>query len=76
MSAGPQAQLWVSALRLQAGFAVTRRLAVVVGPSLNFQQAQTSDDRRPRNVSFAEHVWTTSSHTLRLYPGFSVGLEI
>jgi hypothetical protein len=76
VSSGPsQAPLWVSALRLQAGFAVARHLAVVIGPSMNFQQAKTSDDRRPRNVSFAEQVWTTSSHTLRLYPGFSAGLE-
>jgi hypothetical protein len=76
VTSGPsQAQRWISALRVQAGFAIARHLAVVAGPSLNFQQAETKDDRRPRNVSFAEQVWRTDSHTLRLYPGFSAGLE-
>ena len=76
VSSGPsQTQRWVSALRVQAGFAIARHLAVVAGPSLNFQQAETSDDRRPHDVSFAEQVWTTSGHTLRLYPGLSAGLE-
>jgi hypothetical protein len=60
---------------VQAGFAITKHLAIVAGPSLNFQEAKTADDRRPRNVSFAEQVWTTDNHVLRLYPGISAGLE-
>lgn len=70
-----QSDRWISSLRLQVGYAIARHLAVVVGPSLEFQKAETGDDRRPRNVSFAEQVWTTDSHILRLFPGFSAGLE-
>jgi hypothetical protein len=73
---GPsEARRSLGSLRVQAGFAITKHLAIVAGPSLNFQEAKTADDRRPRNVSFAEQVWTTDTHVLRLYPGISAGLE-
>lgn len=65
----------VNSLRLQVGFAVARHLMLVAGPSLNLQVAEGDDDRRPRNVEFAQKVWTTGSHTLRLFPGVSAGLE-
>jgi hypothetical protein len=66
---------WVSSLRLQAGFAVARHLAIVGGPTLNVQEAEGDDDHRPRGVDWAEKVWTRGSHTVRLYPGLSAGLE-
>ena len=73
---GPsEARRSLGSLRVQAGFAITKHLAIVAGPSLNFQEAKTADDRRPRNVSFAEQVWTTDTHVLRLYRGISAGLE-
>jgi hypothetical protein len=65
----------VNSLRLQVGFAVARHLMLVAGPSLNLQVAEGDDDRRPRNVEFAQKTWTTGSHTLRLFPGVSAGLE-
>jgi hypothetical protein len=64
-----------NALRLQVGFAFAQHLAVVAGPTLNVQQAEGNDDRRPRQVSFAEHVWTSGNTTVRMYPGFTAGLE-
>jgi hypothetical protein len=65
----------VSSLRLLLGFAVAKHLMVMVGPSLNLQVAEGADDRHPRNVSFAEKTWTAGDHTLRMFPGFTAGLE-
>jgi hypothetical protein len=65
----------VSSLRVQAGYAVARRLAVVAGPTLNVATAWDDDDRRPRGVSFAEQVWTSGGTTVRMYPGLAAGLE-
>ena len=65
----------LSSLRVQAGYAIARRLAVVAGPTLNLQTAWGEDDRRPRGVSFAEQVWTSGGTTVRLYPGLEAGLE-
>jgi len=65
----------VQGLRVQAGFAVAKHLAIVAGPTLNVQVAEGDDDRRPRNVAFAEQVWTTGNTTVRMYPGFTAGLE-
>ena len=65
----------VSSLRVQAGYAIARRLAVVAGPTLNLQVAEGNDDRVPRGVSFAEQVWTSGGTTVRMYPGFVAGLE-
>jgi hypothetical protein len=70
-----QAHRNLASLRLQAGYAVARRLAVVVGPTLHVQTAWDNDDRRPRGVSFAEQVWTSGGTTVRLYPGLVAGLE-
>ncbi len=71
-----QAHRNLASLRLQAGYAVARRLAVVVGPTLHVQTAWDNDDRRPRGVSFAEQVWTSGGTTVRLYPGLVAGLEL
>jgi hypothetical protein len=68
-------QRWIHSLRLQVGYALAKHVAVVAGPSLNVQEARGDDDRRPRGVSFAEQVWTSGRTTVRLYPGFSAGLE-
>ena len=65
----------LNSLRLQAGFAIAKHLAVVAGPTLNVQVAEGDDDRRPRNVSFAEQVWTSGKTTVRMYPGITAGLE-
>ena len=65
----------VHSLRLQAGFAVARHLMIVAGPSLNVQNASGSDDRRPRTIRSAEAVWRSGDTTVRMYPGFSAGLE-
>jgi hypothetical protein len=65
----------VNSLRLQVGFAVARHLMLVAGPTLNLQVAEGDDDRRPRNVEFAQKVWTDGSYTFRLFPGFGAGLE-
>ncbi len=70
-----QEHRWVQSLRLQAGYAVARHLMVVAGPTLNVQSANGSDDRRPRTLSFAEATWTSGDTTVRMYPGFSAGLE-
>jgi len=51
---GRQAHRNLASLRLQAGYAVARHLAVVVGPTLHVQTAWDNDDRQPRGVSFAE----------------------
>jgi hypothetical protein len=69
------ANRWQHSLRLQAGFALAKHVAVVAGPSLNVQEAQGNDDRRPRNVAFAEKVWTSGKTTVRMYPGLTAGLE-
>ena len=71
-----QAHRNLASLRLQAGYAVASRLAVVVGPTLHMQTAWDNDDRRPRGVSFAEQVWTSGGTTVRLYPGLVAGLEL
>lgn len=65
----------LNCLRLQAGFALAKHLAIVAGPTLNVQVAEGNDDRHPRNVAFAEQVWTTGNTTVRMYPGFTAGLE-
>jgi hypothetical protein len=65
----------VHSLRLQAGFAVARHLMIVAGPSLNVQNASGRDDRRPRTIRTAEAVWRSGDTTVRMYPGFSAGLE-
>jgi len=65
----------LNSLRLQAGFAIAKHLAVVAGPILNVQVAENNDDRHPRHVSFAEQVWTSGDTTVRMYPGFTAGLE-
>ncbi|MBN2577079.1 MAG: caspase family protein [Deltaproteobacteria bacterium] len=69
------AERMVSSLRLQVGYAIARRLAVVAGPTLNVATAWGEDDRRPRGVSFAERVWTSGETTVRMYPGLAAGLE-
>ena len=66
---------WQNNLRLQAGFAIAKHLAIVAGPTLNVQQAEGNDDRRPHSVAFAEQVWTSGSTTVRMYPGLTAGLE-
>jgi hypothetical protein len=65
----------LNSLRLQAGFAIAKHLAVVAGPILNVQVAEGDDDRRPRQVSSAEQVWTSGNTTVRMYPGLTAGLE-
>lgn len=65
----------LSSLRVQVGLALAKHLMLVAGPSLNLQVAEGEDDRRPRNVAFAEKVWTHGSHTFRMFPGASAGLE-
>jgi len=65
----------VSSLRFLLGYAVAKHLMVMVGPSLNLQVAKGDDDRHPRNVTFAEKTWTAGAHTLRMFPGFTAGLE-
>jgi hypothetical protein len=65
----------VYALRLQAGFALARHIALVVGASLNVQVGLDGNDRKPRYVSFAEKVWTSSDTTVRMYPGVTAGFE-
>jgi hypothetical protein len=65
----------LSSLRLQAGFAVAKHFAIVAGPTLNVQVAAGNDDRHPRGVAFAEQVWNTGNTTVRMYPGFTAGLE-
>ena len=65
----------LNSLRLQAGFGLAKHLAIVAGPTLNVQLAQGDDDRRPRSVAFAEQVWTSGKTTIRMYPGFTAGLE-
>jgi hypothetical protein len=66
----------LASLRLQAGYAIARHLAIVVGPTLNVQTAWDNEDRRPRGVSFAEQVWTSGGTTVRMYPGLVAGLEL
>jgi len=75
LSSPRQDKRLVSSLRLELGFAINRRLAVVAGPTLDVQTARDEDDRRPRYVSFAEQVWTSGRTTVRMYPGFVAGLE-
>jgi hypothetical protein len=65
----------VHSLRLRAGFAVARHLMIFAGPSLNVQNASGSDARQPRTFSFAEATWTSGNTTVRMYPGFTAGLE-
>ena len=65
----------IHGVRLLAGYAISRHLLLVAGPSLNVQVAKNDDDRRPRAVDFADQVWTSGSYTVRMYPGFSAGLE-
>jgi hypothetical protein len=65
----------LGSLRVLAGYAIARRLAIVAGPTLNVLTAWDGDDRRPRGVSFAEQVWTSGGTTVRLYPGLVAGLE-
>jgi hypothetical protein len=65
----------VGSLRLQVGYAIARHLAVTFGPTLNVQEADAGDDRNPRGVSWAEHVWTRDRHVTRLYPGLVAALE-
>jgi len=68
-------QRWLQSLRIQAGYAIATHLAVVAGPTLNVQEAKGDDDRRPRNVNFAEQVWTSGKTTVRMFPDFAAGLE-
>jgi hypothetical protein len=65
----------ISSLRLQAGWQFARYFAVVAGPTLNAQVALDSNDRTPRGIGFAEGVWHTRGHTVRMYPGLVAGLQ-
>jgi hypothetical protein len=65
----------VASLRIQAGYALARHLAIVAGPTVNTQVAWDGDDRRPRGVSGMEQTWTSGGTTVRLYPGLQAGLE-
>jgi hypothetical protein len=68
-------QRWLQSLRMQAGYAIAHHLMVVAGPTLNVHEASGNDDRRPRTLSFAEATWKSGDTTVRMYPGFSAGLE-
>ena len=74
-SSSDDEQRLVHSLRVQAGYAIARHLMIVAGPTLNVQNASGSDDRRPRTLSFAEATWKSGNTTVRMYPGFSAGLE-
>jgi hypothetical protein len=73
---GHNASRLVSSLRLQAGYAVAKRLAIVAGPTLNVQVAWDGADRRPRGVDFAQKIWKSDGGTTtRLFPGLEAGFE-
>ncbi|HJX65911.1 MAG TPA: caspase family protein [Polyangia bacterium] len=65
----------ISSLRLQAGWQFARYFAVVAGPTLNVQVAPDAEDRAPRGIGFAEGVWHSRGHTVRMYPGLVAGLQ-
>ena len=65
----------ITSLRLQAGWQIARYFAVVAGPTLNVQVAQDAKDRAPRGVGWAEQVWHSGDHTVRMYPGLMAGLQ-
>ena len=65
----------VTSLRIQAGWQFARHFAVIAGPTLNVQGAQSPDDRTPRGVGFAEQVWHRGDYTVRMYPGLVAGLQ-
>jgi hypothetical protein len=65
----------IASLRLQAGWQFFRYLAVVAGPTLNVQVAPDSNDRAPRGIGWAEGVWHSGAHTVRMYPGLMAGLQ-
>jgi hypothetical protein len=65
----------ITSLRLQAGWQIARYFAVVAGPTLNVQVAQDDKDRAPRGVGWAEQVWHSGDHTVRMYPGLMAGLQ-
>jgi hypothetical protein len=65
----------ISSLRLQAGWQFASFLAIVAGPTLNLQVAPDNGDRAPRGVGWAEQVWHSGDHTVRMYPGLTAGLQ-
>ncbi len=62
-------------LRVQIGYQVARHLAVVAGPTLNVQVAEGGDDRIPRHVDWAMQTWSSGDYKVRMFPGFTAGLQ-
>jgi hypothetical protein len=65
----------IASLRLQAGWQFLRYFAVVAGPTLNVQVAPDSNDRAPRGIGWAEGIWHSGGHSVRMYPGLMAGLQ-
>jgi hypothetical protein len=68
-------QRWVHSLRLQVGYWLAPHLALVVGPTIHVQRAETIHDRRPSGDRVVGRTWISGKTTVRLYPGLSAGLE-
>jgi hypothetical protein len=62
-------------LRLMVGWQLARHLAVVGGPTYNVQTSWNGTDRQP-GFGVAEHVIHDGSTTVRMFPGFVLGLQI
>ncbi len=68
----------LSSLRLAVGIPLGRRLAVTLGPTYNVEVTSDGADARRMGVGggFAERVIREGETTVRLYPGFAVGVQL
>jgi len=65
----------LSSLRLTGGWQVTDRLAVTAGPTLNVWVSEREDGSQVPFYDAPLYEWDGSRH-VRIWPGFSVGLQL
>ena len=65
----------LSSLRLTGGWQVTDRLAVTAGPTLNVWVSEREDGSQVPFYDAPLYKWDGSRH-VRIWPGFSVGLQL
>jgi hypothetical protein len=62
-------------LRLSVGWQLASHLALVGGPTYNVQTSWNGADHQP-GLGFAERVIRDGATTVRMFPGFVLGLQI
>jgi hypothetical protein len=65
----------LASLRLQVGWQLARRFAITAGPTFNVQTTWDGADYTP-GLGIAQRVYREGDTTVRLFPGFVVGVQL